>query len=62
MLKNLTSNMKRDTSKAKFTAISPASLLGVFVVYCQRVLVDESEMIRTQMGTHNKSEIVADAW
>jgi hypothetical protein len=34
-------------------------LLGVFADYCQRDLVDESEMIRIQMGMHNRSEMVA---
>jgi hypothetical protein len=35
------------------------SLLGVYVGYGQRALVDESEMFRTQIGTHNRSETVA---
>jgi hypothetical protein len=26
---------------------------------CHRALVDESGMIRTQMGTHNRLEIIA---
>jgi hypothetical protein len=55
--------MKRDASPAKFTAISlqvfPASLLGVSNVNCQGTMVDESGMIRTQMETLNRSEIVA---
>jgi hypothetical protein len=29
----------------------PASLLGVCAGYCQRALVDESAIVRTQMGT-----------
>jgi hypothetical protein len=41
------------TSLAKFL---PASLQGVYAVICQRALVDDTEMIRTQMGTHNISE------
>jgi hypothetical protein len=32
-----------------FLQVSPASLLGVSSGYCQRVLVDESRMIGTQM-------------
>jgi hypothetical protein len=39
--------------------VSPASLLGVSVGYCSTALVDESGMIRTQMGTHNRLEMVA---
>jgi hypothetical protein len=38
--------------------VSPTSLLDVFIGTCRRVLVDESEVIRNEMGTHNKSEIV----
>jgi hypothetical protein len=49
----------RDTSKAKSTVISfqasPSTLPDISVGYCQRALVDESEMFRTQMGTHNRS-------
>jgi hypothetical protein len=48
---------------AKFTDISrqvsPASLLGVSTVYRQRVLVGVSEMIRTQIGKHNRPVMVA---
>jgi hypothetical protein len=35
---------------AIFRQVSAASLQVVFAGYCQRVLVDESVMIRTQMG------------
>jgi hypothetical protein len=42
--------------------VSPASLLGVFAGICQRALVDESGKIRTQMGTHNRSENGRIAW
>jgi hypothetical protein len=53
MLKNSSEN-EGNNSSAKFTAISlqvlPASLLGVCAGYCKRALVDESGMIRTQMG------------
>jgi hypothetical protein len=45
--------MKRDTSSAKFTAVSRqvslALLLNVSAGYCQRALVEESGMIRGQM-------------
>jgi hypothetical protein len=47
---------------AKFTAIShqvsPALLLRVSVGNCQRALVDESGMVRIQMGTHSRLEMV----
>jgi hypothetical protein len=38
--------------------VSLALQLDVSVCTCQRVLVDESEIIRNQMGMHNKSEMV----
>jgi hypothetical protein len=54
--------MKVDTSQAKFTAISrqvsPNMLLGVSVGNCQRAVVYEPEIIGTQIGTHNWSEMV----
>jgi hypothetical protein len=34
-------------------------LLYVSACYCQTALVDESGMIRNQMVTHNRSEVVA---
>jgi hypothetical protein len=50
--------MKKDTCRqnsltflAKFL---PASLLGVSAGYCQGALVDESGIIRSEMGTRNK--------
>jgi hypothetical protein len=53
MLKNPVEN-ERNISSAKFAAIScqdsPESLIGTSVGICQRALVDESGMIRTQMG------------
>jgi hypothetical protein len=58
----------RDTSPAKLTDISkkksPVSLLSVSAgtSICQRALVDESGMIRTQMGTHNRSEDGRSTW
>jgi hypothetical protein len=62
MLKNHM-HVKRDTSQAKFMAIShqafPALLLDVSAGICQRALVDESGIIVTQMGTGNRPEKVA---
>jgi hypothetical protein len=44
---------ERDTSSAKFTVtsrqVTPASLPGVSTDYCQRALVDEIGIIRTQI-------------
>jgi hypothetical protein len=55
--------MIRDTSPAKFAVISRkvslASLADISAGYCQIALVDGSGIIRTQMGTHNRSEVVA---
>jgi hypothetical protein len=55
-----------DISYAKFTAISlqvpPDSLLGVSAGVCQIDLVDESGVIRIQMGTHSRSENGRSAW
>jgi hypothetical protein len=49
----------KNTSPAKLTDISckvfPSSVLGISVDICQRALVDESRMIRNQMGTHIRS-------
>jgi hypothetical protein len=39
--------------------VSPASVPDVSADYYQRSLLDESGMIGTQMGTHNRSEMVA---
>jgi hypothetical protein len=48
---------------AKFTAtflkISPPSLPDVYAGYCQSTLMDESGLIKTQMGTQNRPEMVA---
>jgi hypothetical protein len=53
--------MKRDTSWAKFTAISrqvaPALLVGISAGYCRRVLVGLSGMIIPQMGMYIISEM-----
>lgn len=47
----------------KFTTISrkvsPDLLLGFYASICQRALVNDSGMIRTQTETHNRLEIVA---
>jgi hypothetical protein len=51
---------ERNISSAKFTAISrkfsPDSLLEVSAGIFQRAQVDESGIIRTQTGTHNRAE------
>jgi hypothetical protein len=41
-----------------FRQVSPALLLGVPACYFQRALVSESEMVITQLGTHNTSEMI----
>jgi hypothetical protein len=58
--------LRRQNLRPFNAEFSPASLLGVFACYCQRDLVDESGMIRTQMGNaqvfihaHNRSVIVS---
>jgi hypothetical protein len=65
MLKNLV-EYYRDISTAKFTVISyqasPDSLLAVSSGVFRRALVDESGMIVTQVGTHNRSENDRSAW
>jgi hypothetical protein len=58
---------ERDTSPAKLTysyrhVFFLTSLLGVCGGICQRALVDESGMIRTQMGTHSISQDDRSAW
>jgi hypothetical protein len=42
-----------------FAKFLPASLLGVSAGYCQRSVLGESGMIRTQMGKHSRSVVVA---
>lgn len=63
MLKGPTS-MKGDTLQEKFTAISdqvsPVSIRDVCAGNCHRTLVDESGMDTIQIGTCNRSEIVAE--
>jgi hypothetical protein len=39
--------------------VSPTSLLSVSAGYFQKAVVDELGMIRTQMGKHSRSVIVA---
>jgi hypothetical protein len=43
----------------QFLACFPASLLGFSAGHCHRALVDELRIIRTQMGMHTRSEMVA---
>jgi hypothetical protein len=54
------------TLPAKFATIScqvsPDLLLRVSAGTCQKALVDESGIIRTQMGMHNRSENGHSAW
>jgi hypothetical protein len=61
MLKN-PAEYEGDIWSAKFTAISsqvsPSSLSDVSAGYYQEGMVDESGMIRTQMGKHNRSVMV----
>jgi hypothetical protein len=42
-----------------FSQVSPSYLLGDSVGYCQRALVVEAQMIRTQKGKQNRSLMVA---
>jgi hypothetical protein len=51
----------RQLNSRTFLAYS-VSLLGVSAGICQRDLVDESGMIRTQKGTHNTAENGRSAW
>jgi hypothetical protein len=61
MLKNPMSMkeiLHRQNSVLISRQVSLASLLDVSASNCQRALVDESGVIRTQMGMHNRSKIV----
>jgi hypothetical protein len=58
----MTEILRRENSRKIFVKFPPASLLGVSAGYCQRSLEDESGMIRTQLGMHNKSENGRSAW
>jgi hypothetical protein len=42
-----------------FYLVSPGLLLSVSAGYCQTAQADETEMIRTQMGKHNRLVMVA---
>jgi hypothetical protein len=42
--------LRRQKSRIFLVKFLPASPISVYVGYCQRALVDESGMIRTQMG------------
>jgi hypothetical protein len=61
MLKNVKSikDILCGQSSRQFTPCSPASLLGVSVDNCQIALASKSGMVRTQIGTHSISEMVA---
>jgi hypothetical protein len=51
--------LHRQNSVAISCQVFPAFLLDVSTGNLQTDLVDESEMIRNQIGTHNRSEMVA---
>jgi hypothetical protein len=65
MLKN-SAERESDLSSAKFTVISrqisPDSLLGFSTGICQRALVDELGMIRTEIGMHSRSQNGRSVW
>jgi hypothetical protein len=61
MLKNPKSTkeiLRRHNSKAISRQVCPALLLDIPAGTWQRALVEESGMIITQMGMHNRSEMV----
>jgi hypothetical protein len=61
MLKNSTSMKEilfRQNSAAISHQVSSALLLDISAVNCKRAVVNESGMIRNQMGMHNRSEMV----
>jgi hypothetical protein len=43
----------RLNSKTILAKFLPASLLGVYAGYCQRALIGEAGVIRTQVGKQN---------
>jgi hypothetical protein len=49
----------RQSSWTSLTMVLPALVLGVSASYCQRAVVGESGMIRTQKGKYNRSVMVA---
>jgi hypothetical protein len=52
-------SMKEITVGKISRQVSPVLLVGVSAAYCQRALVDKAGIIRTQMGSPNRSEMVA---
>jgi hypothetical protein len=57
---------ERDTSPTKlmniFRQVSPCLVLDVFAGIYKSALVDDSGMMRTQMGTHNRLKSGLIAW
>jgi hypothetical protein len=51
--------LRRQNSAAIPRQASTASLLDVSAGHCRTALVNESGTIRNEMGTHNRSEMVA---
>jgi hypothetical protein len=64
MLKNPTSMKEelRGQNSRLFLPSFSCFAIGVSAGICPRALVDESEMVRTRVGTHNKLEMVAVLW
>jgi hypothetical protein len=54
--------LRQQNSRPFIAKFLSALLLGVSAGYCQRALVDELGMFRTQMGTHNRSENGRNVW
>jgi hypothetical protein len=54
--------LRRQNSRPFLAKFLPASLPGVSPNICHTALVDESGMIRTQMGMNNKSVNGRSAW
>jgi hypothetical protein len=53
---------RQQNSRTFLSNFFPATLLGASAGICQRTLVDELEMIITQMGVQNNSENGRSAW
>jgi hypothetical protein len=51
--------LRKQNSQPFLRQVSPASLPNISAGYCQRAVVDELGKSRTQMGTHNRSVMVA---
>jgi hypothetical protein len=66
VMSNIPEEYDRDISLTKLTDIClqvlPTSLQGVSTGYCQRALVDESGLIRAQVGMHNRSDCGRSVW